>query len=78
MYPKDSRKIFHPESTDIFEFQVRKSELFVFIVKAFKEILKKIRKISHSELEIYLYQPNFRKEVSQLTDLQTYKNLEKI
>ena len=31
------------------------------------------RKIYHPELEIYLYQPNSSKEVSQLTDLQIYK-----
>ena len=35
---------------------------------------EKIRKISHPELEISLYLSNFSKEVSQLTDWQTYKN----
>ena len=34
---------------------------------------KKIRKISHPDLEISLYLSNFSKEVSQLTDWQTYK-----
>ena len=36
---------------------------------------KNLRKISHPELEISLYLYNFSKEVSQLTDLQTYKKL---
>ena len=36
---------------------------------------KNLRKISHPELEITLYLYNFSKEVSQITDLQTYKNL---
>ena len=34
---------------------------------------KEIRKISHPELDISLYFSNFSKEVSQLTDSQTYK-----
>ena len=36
---------------------------------------KNSRKIFHPEQEIYLYLSNFRKEVDQLTDWQTYKNL---
>ena len=35
--------------------------------------LKNFRKISHPELEISLHLSNFSKEVSQLTDWQTYK-----
>ena len=34
---------------------------------------KNFRKTSHPEQEISLYWPNFREEVSQLTDRQTYK-----
>ena len=39
---------------------------------------KNFRKISHQELEISLYLSNFSKEVSQLTDWQTYKKFENI
>ena len=34
---------------------------------------KNVKKISHQEQEISLYLSNFSKEVSQLTDWQTYK-----
>ena len=34
---------------------------------------RKMRNISHPELEISLYLSNFSKKVSQLTDWQTYK-----
>ena len=34
---------------------------------------KNFGKISHQEQEISLYLSNFSKEISQLTDLQTYK-----
>ena len=39
---------------------------------------KNIRMISHPELEIYLYWSNFSKNVSQLTDWQTYKKFKMI
>ena len=34
--------------------------------------MKSFRKISHLDLQISLYWPNFSKEVSSLTDKQTY------
>ena len=39
-----------------------------------RNISKNFRQISHPDLEISLYFYNFSKEVSQLTDWQTYKN----
>ena len=39
-------------------------------------VSKKFRKVSHPELEIFLYLSNFSKDVSQQTDWQTYKKFE--
>ena len=52
-----------------------------FLEKVYKDpinVSKKLRKISHWELEISSYLFNISKEVSQLTDWHTYKKFEKI
>ena len=55
--------------TDIQEIQNN----FKIVQKYPKNFSENFRNISYPELEIALYQPNFRKKVSQLTDRQTYK-----
>ena len=88
MSPKNFRKISHPEleiSLDLSNFSKEVSQptdwqtykKFRIIWKLWNNIPgmspKIFRKISHSGPEICLYLSNFSKEVSQLTDWQTYK-----
>ena len=83
MSPKNFRKVSHPEleiSLYLSNFSKRVSKLIDWkTYKKFKIIWinwknirgkppKIFRKISYPELEIYLYQPDFSKGVSQLTD----------
>ena len=88
---KKIRKIYHPEleiSLYLSNFSKEVSQLTDWqTYKKFRIIWNKctnipgmppknFRKISHPELEISLYLSNFSKKVSQLTDWQTYTNLE--
>ena len=93
MYPKNFRKIPHPEleiSQYLCNFSKKVSQItdwqtykkFRIIWNKCTNILgmppKNFRKISDPELEISLYLSNFSKEVSQLTDWQTYKKIRNI
>ena len=88
MSQKNFRKISHPEqeiSLHLSNFSKEVSPLtdwqtykkFRIFRKWCSNIIgmspKNFRKISHPQLEIYLYLSKLSKEVSQLTDWQTYK-----
>ena len=88
MPPKSFRNISHPEPeislylsncskevSQLTDWQKDKNFRIIWNWPAnIPEMSKKnFRKISHPELEISLYLSNFSKEVSQLTDWQTYK-----
>ena len=88
MPPKNFRKISHPEQEiSLYKPNFSKEVSQLTDWQTYKKIRiiwnkcinipgmppRKFRRISHPLLEIYLYWPNFSKEISQLTDWKTYK-----
>ena len=93
MSPKSFRNISHPELeislylcncrkevSQLTDWQTYKNFRIIWSLPAnIPEMSqKKIWKVSHPDSEIFLYLSNFSKEVSQLTDWQTYKKFENI